>query len=40
MTKEILYGERKVTLDASEVWFAWLIASVLLGALTLLSLVL
>ncbi len=37
MTNEILYGERKVTLEASEVWFTWLIASVLLGALGLIS---
>ena len=37
MTNEILYGERKVTLEASEVWFTWLIAGVLLGALALIS---
>ena len=40
MTEQILYGERKVTLEPAEVWFSWLIASVIMGALAVLSLVL
>ncbi|MDH3451419.1 MAG: hypothetical protein OEN20_03295 [Gammaproteobacteria bacterium] len=40
MTEQILYGERKLTLDASEVWFSWLIASVILAALAVFSLAL
>ena len=40
MTEQILYGERKVTLEPTEVWLAWLTASVILGTLAVLSLVL
>ena len=40
MTEQILYGERKVTLEPSEVWLSWLIASVVLAALAVFSLAL
>jgi len=40
MTEQILYGERKVTLEAAEVWFSWLIAGVILASLAVVSLAL
>lgn len=38
MTEQILYGERKVTLETSEVWFSWVIASVILASMAVVSL--
>ncbi|MDH3715263.1 MAG: hypothetical protein OET44_15615 [Gammaproteobacteria bacterium] len=40
MTEQILYGERKLTLEPSEVWFSWVIASVILATLAVFSLAL
>jgi len=40
MIEQILYGERKLTLEPSEVWISWLTCSVILASMAVISLAL